>query len=165
MLQEIEVRRAAQQIIADHLCLDEAEGARWQEIDFVDLSGARLFFNFSLADCRVSCIQVNGTIFEGETLFRGFHCGAMFASSTVFFKGFADFRGAVFKNDAWLSWARFEGGAMFNADNFYAGAILKGGQVSNILGLPKAPIFRVPPFRPARTSRERSSMATFAPQA
>jgi hypothetical protein len=123
ILQEVEVRKAAQQIIADHLGRRRVEGARWQEIDFVDLSGAHLF-DFSLSDCHVSSVQMNGAVFDGETLFCNFQCDLMFAASTVF-KGFVDFRGAVFENDAWLSWARFEGGARFNADAFFAGAHFK----------------------------------------
>jgi uncharacterized protein YjbI with pentapeptide repeats len=123
MLQEVEVRKAAQQIIADHLGHLRVDGARWQEIDFIDLSGARLF-DFSLSDCHVSSIQMNRAVFEGETLFRNFHCDRMFAASTIF-KGFVDFRGAVLESHAWLSWTRFEGGAFFNADEFFAGTHFK----------------------------------------
>jgi hypothetical protein len=123
MIQEVEVRKAAQQIIADHLGSDRVADSRWQEIDFIDLSGAHLF-DFSLSDCHVRSIQMNGAVFEGETLFRNFHCTLMFAASTVF-KGFADFRGAVFEGHAWISWAKFEGGARFNSDDFFAGAQFK----------------------------------------
>jgi hypothetical protein len=102
---------------------DSVEMIQEVEIDFIDLSGAHLF-DFSLSDCHVRSIQMNGAVFEGETLFRNFHCTLMFAASTVF-KGFADFRGAVFEGHAWISWAKFEGGARFNSDDFFAGAQFK----------------------------------------
>ncbi|MEV4349953.1 pentapeptide repeat-containing protein [Actinoplanes sp. NPDC049596] len=120
--QELEVRTAAQQIIAAHLS-DRDETARWTEIDFIDLTGARLA-GFSLQHCSVASLQLNEAVFEGETLFRAFQCGGLFAANTIF-EGFADFRGAVFEGDAWLSWASFNGGIMLNADEFYPGAHFK----------------------------------------
>jgi predicted RNA methylase len=123
---ELQVRLAAQSIVADHLRDDIYRGQRhdslvpetfWPEIDLVDLRGAYLI-DLDLSGCRITGIECRGAIFIGGSLFRGLICDLAFFQKAVF-KGLADFRGAVFTNSAWFSWSAFAGDVWFHGDGFF----------------------------------------------
>jgi hypothetical protein len=125
---ELQVRLAAQSILAEHL-RDAADGMRndatapgafWPEIDIVDLSGASLV-DLNLSGCRVRVIECNSVIFNGESLFRGMICDLAFFQNATF-KGHADFRGVTFVNDAWFSHSAFTADAWFHGDEFFPAA-------------------------------------------
>lgn len=119
--QELEVRRTAQRILADHL----RPGATfWPDID-LELSHAVLHL-FDLKDCRLRNARLGGARFVGNCWFDGTHFtgyavfgGATFERSALFretrFDGVARFRGAHFQGVASFRDARFLGEAIFGA--------------------------------------------------
>jgi uncharacterized protein YjbI with pentapeptide repeats len=127
---ELQVRRAAQSIVAEHLRRDVTHSSDlrdgpapetfWSEIDLVDLTGAYLV-DLNLSGCRVRAIECNRAIFTGESLFRELRCDLAFFQGAVF-KGHADFRGAVFTNDAWFSYSTFVSDVWFHGDEFLPAA-------------------------------------------
>jgi hypothetical protein len=121
--EEIQVRQAAQRILAIHLRHAEDQSAAapagasifWPNIR-VDLSRAHLV-GFGFIDCRVASMTCNGTHFSGETSFRGLDCPLAFFQGAVF-DGHADFRG-ITVDHAWFSNAVFADRTWFHTDEHY----------------------------------------------
>jgi pentapeptide repeat protein len=114
-VQEREVRRTAQRLLAEHLrsrALSSAAGiAFWHDID-LDLTGAVLN-NFSLADCTVRTARFVSATFTGISNFTSasFCDDANFESAT--FTGWATFRSATFNRFAHFESATFTDSADF----------------------------------------------------
>jgi hypothetical protein len=90
-VEELEVRLAAQRVLAEHLAAKSAAGEpnplHWDNID-LDLTGATLI-DFHLVRCVVQKARFRSTLFAGEASFRA----AVFA-------GQADFNRATFRDKA-----------------------------------------------------------------
>ncbi|MGY1679120.1 pentapeptide repeat-containing protein [Geodermatophilus sp. SYSU D01176] len=116
--QELQVRRAAQRLLAEHLhrpagmsgeeaqTLEASPGARfWPGID-LDLTGATLHES-SFSDASVVQGEFSGATFFGRAEF-----------SRAAFSGDASFEGATFADDAEFEGATFSGRARFNQAEF-----------------------------------------------
>jgi hypothetical protein len=126
--EELQVRRTAQHILANHLREDPHQALRsppvgqstfWPDIH-LDLSGAHLV-GFVLTDSRLNVLDLNGATLTGGTVLRGTQCDlALMQRMDV--QGHADFRGIVFTNSAWIAYSTFCDGVWFHGDEFYPGA-------------------------------------------
>jgi uncharacterized protein YjbI with pentapeptide repeats len=126
--EELQVRRAAQKILATHLRDEKYQGqcddgeilsTYWPNIS-LDLSGAYLD-KFYLIDCRVNSLTCHDTSFAGESSFRGLRCDHAFFQGAIF-EGHTDFRGITVAHSAWFSYSTFASKASeakFHTDEFY----------------------------------------------
>jgi uncharacterized protein YjbI with pentapeptide repeats len=136
--EELQVRRTAQRLLADHLrCPPRTSGQDaqllpaslqqtfWPGIS-LDLTGATLV-DFNFAQVSVVLVQFAGATFHGDAGFAGaaFQGAAWFSGAT--FQGDAWFGRAAFQRDAWFGGAAFQraawfGGAAFQGDARFGGA-------------------------------------------
>ncbi|MET9226151.1 pentapeptide repeat-containing protein [Lentzea sp. NPDC003310] len=123
--EELQVRTAAQRILANHLRDDPSANSPessnsltsfWSNVH-LDLSGAHLV-HFTLAQANLLSINLNNATLAGETVFRGMQCESAFVQNTNFL-GHTDFRGTQFTNSAWISSSIFADGVWFHGDKFY----------------------------------------------
>jgi hypothetical protein len=158
--QEIEVRRAAQRILARHLHpgedLEHPVATFWPGMD-LDLTGAVLHL-FDLKGAWLNNGEFGGADFVGRTWFDGARFdgravfgGASFERSASFaevrFHGMARFRGAVFSGAADFTAAVFHGMALFggrhsaNDGGTPDGAVFKGRAMFGRATFVKPPVF------------------------
>ncbi|WP_157984948.1 pentapeptide repeat-containing protein [Lentzea terrae] len=126
--EELQVRTAAQRILANHLRDDTSASSPeppnppssyWPDIS-LNLSGAHLV-DFVLAHANLFSIDVNSATLTGETVFKGMRCELAFMQGTNF-SGHTNFRGIEIANSAWISDSTFSGDAWFHGDEFYRSA-------------------------------------------
>ncbi len=131
--EELQVRLAAQRILAAHLDdqgyagRDVAPETFWPEVDLIDLTGAHLV-DFGLHHCRITALQLNSATLTGESTFRGMTCSIALIQGATF-AGHTDFRGATFTSDAWFSGSTFEDEVWFHTDQHYPAASFGGRAV------------------------------------
>ncbi|UVS78404.1 secreted effector protein PipB2 [Actinokineospora sp. UTMC 2448] len=128
LVQEREVRLAAQRILAHHLRPgpgpDNPATTFWADTD-LDLTGATLV-NLDLTDCTIGTARFRGATFTGAALFDG----ATFTGNASFheaaFTGDALFDGATFTGNALFDRATFTGAAWFDGATFTGAAFFDG---------------------------------------
>ncbi|MDQ3765214.1 MAG: pentapeptide repeat-containing protein [Actinomycetota bacterium] len=124
--QELQVRLAAQRILAAHLRPDSGD-AFWTGIN-LDLTEAHLY-QLDLTNCHTQKVQFGGARFSGNAMFGEAQFGgsavftrAQFGEYAVFgeahFVGHADFNGAQFDGYADFEVVLFEGRADFSEAQF-----------------------------------------------
>jgi uncharacterized protein YjbI with pentapeptide repeats len=115
---ELQVRLAAQRLLARHLAppdtQDAADGPAFWAGTRIDLVGAHLV-DFDLSDCRPHDADFRTARFSGDAVFRGAE-----------FSGEADFGGAGFNGDVDFGGAEFSGSAVFGGARF-SGSVRFGG--------------------------------------
>jgi hypothetical protein len=114
--QELEVRLAAQSVLATHLRPgddeDEPSDSFWSGMD-VKLSGATLV-NFRLARCSLRSVAFPGAVFVGAAVFRGLTVTGTSDFRDTRFTGHADLRRvALGKDGGAFRGTAFEGGVDF----------------------------------------------------
>jgi hypothetical protein len=129
--QELQVRMAAQQILAAHLSTSPERGSTqqpvWENVN-LDLSRAVLV-NWSLQGGRLLGGNFTGTLFVGDTQFTGttvegksWFGRAIFTYSARFlgarFHGLPSFEGTIFGGDATFDECTFRDGARFKGATF-----------------------------------------------
>ncbi|WP_306205270.1 pentapeptide repeat-containing protein [Actinoplanes sp. RD1] len=120
---ELEVRKAAQGLLTEHLSPGNAE-LHWPEVDAVDLTGAHLE-DFSLQRASLKSLTLNNATFVGESWFTEIACDLLLVQG-VTVRGPIDFRGATLNGNAWFAGSRFEASVRFNTDEFFAGTHFVG---------------------------------------
>ena len=121
-IQELEVRQAAQRILAQHLQPGPTPTTPldtfWTNID-LDLTGATLV-GWSLHKCRLDNATFNRTTFTGFTTFEGAHVNGSATFDNAQFVGDAWFYRARFDGSAWFHEVQFDGDARFVKARFYS---------------------------------------------
>jgi hypothetical protein len=120
-LQEVQVRLAAQRILAAHLRPSSA-GTFWPDID-LNLTGARLD-QLRLTNCRIRNAQFREAEFSGYADFGGAEfSGDVRFDGAKFSGGYANFIGTKFARYARFDGAKFSGGALFDGAKFSGDAL------------------------------------------
>lgn len=113
--QELQVRLAAQRILADHLITEESE-KRWADID-LDLTGATLV-DFDFHGRRVREAKFADATFIGDADFSNTAFDGKATFSRAQFTGRAEFSNAVFAGAAWFFKTWFLGSGNFRLTSF-----------------------------------------------
>ncbi|WP_285479610.1 pentapeptide repeat-containing protein [Amycolatopsis sp. NBRC 101858] len=113
--QELQVRLAAQRILADHLITEDSE-KRWADID-LDLTGATLV-DFDFHDRRVREAKFADATFIGDADFSNTAFDGKATFSRAQFTGRAEFSNAVFAAAAWFFKTWFLGSGNFRLTSF-----------------------------------------------
>lgn len=143
-VQELQVRKTAQRILAKHLkCPRDVTGEEAQRLDAdpnqsfwpritLDLDGAALV-DFTLNNASVRQPNFSGATFTGPTVFKGvtYVAGAAFDGAT--FNDYVLFEGSTFGAIVGFSRATFHGGAKFSGATF-TGPGDPGAGIANFYG-------------------------------
>lgn len=110
-LQELQVRQAAQRVIARHLnkgsIRSVPDGMFWGDVD-LDLNRATLV-NFDLSECQIRNIDVAGAAFYGNTKFDDLKVTERAKFEACHFHGFMDMSGSEFSGQVRFGRVIFHG--------------------------------------------------------
>jgi hypothetical protein len=145
--QELQVRLAAQRILAAHLRSDTTNNF-WTDMN-LDLTGAHIHGLFDLTNCRIRWAQFRGARFTGNAVFAQaeFTGDANFSEAQfaidvsfdrAFFAGAASFEKAWISADASFHKTHFSGIAGFHSASFRGAALFYGATFSGVAWLGKA---------------------------
>ncbi|RKR89543.1 pentapeptide repeat protein [Micromonospora pisi] len=148
ILEDLEVRKAAQDLIVKHLwCFflpdgrAAHDGKYWGDID-LNLRGATLI-DWDISSCKAGRINIEGAHFIGDADFSGSFISAVSATGAVFLgnidftnvtvDGLANFRLARFDGDADFSKTPFSKLGVFMHARFHRCAIFAGAEENKLI--------------------------------